>query len=639
MRHMQSSRSNRNRLWRFCSFVLMVAGFGFFPLKPSACRGNDELSKTDLELVKAAEQQRIRAINRVVGSVIAIYDENRKGGGSGVIIDPSGIALTNHHVIMAAGIKGWGGLADGNLYKWKLIGTDPGGDVAIIQMEGKDDFPFTPLGDSDRVRVGDWALAMGNPFILTEDQAPTITLGIVSGVKRYQYGAGLNQLVYGNCIQVDSSINPGNSGGPLFNLDGEVIGINGRGSFKERGRVNVGLGYAISSNQIKNFIPDLLATKLVEHATLDASFTDRDGKVVCSKLNLDAPVAAAGLALGDELLEFEGITIENANQYTNLICTLPEDWPTQLKIRKQDGNEQTINIRTFGLPYKKPGKLRVQPDKKRTPAQEEKLKRQREMIALLAAPPGEMRLKNINQQYASHLLDRWRKADGLAKSLAQPGVAKLKDRLVRDGEEVGTQTVLLCTDGRFRLQWTLENQSETYVFDGESIHALKDGKSKKLSPVEAKLNLAVLQAVAMNASIEQTPFEMFGEILLDGSDKALDQNAYRMKTIDRDEDEFFFWIRMYGGDDRPAERLLKTSAYKNCDQAGGVAFHQWQRVGPVMLPLRREFVSGLDETSTLSIVNDSAEWIDTVDEAWFEIEIETSNSDSSDAANTEKESP
>ena len=238
----------------------------------------DHLTEEQRRLVEKFQRQRIQAIEGVIGSVIAIYDDDRQGGGSGVIIDPSGIALTNHHVIMGAGVSGWGGLADGKLYRWKLIGTDPGGDVSIIQMEGRDDFPFTPLGDSDTVRAGDWALAMGNPFILTEDQKPTVTLGIVSGVKRYQPGAGLNQLVYGNCIQVDSSINPGNSGGPLFNLSQRVIGINGRGSFKERGRVNVGLGYAISSNQIKNFIPDLLATKLVEHATLDANFEDRGGK-------------------------------------------------------------------------------------------------------------------------------------------------------------------------------------------------------------------------------------------------------------------------------------------------------------------------------------------------------------------------
>ena len=353
---LRSSNIIASRLMRFSLSVLLLVCFSV------VAQGNDDLSPAEMALVKSFEQHRISAINQVIGSVVAIYDDDRKGGGSGVIIDSSGLALTNHHVIMGAGIAGWGGLADGKMYKWKLIGTDPGGDVSLIQMEGKDEFPFTPLGNSDDVRVGDWTMAMGNPFILTEDQSPTVTLGIVSGIKRYQHGAGLNQLVYGNCIQVDSSINPGNSGGPLFNLNGEVIGINGRGSFKERGRVNVGLGYAISANQIKNFIPDLLATKLVEHATLDASFSDRNGRVVCSTINLDAPVAEAGLRLGDELLEFEGATIENANQFTNLICTLPEDWPAKLTIRRaEDSSKLTIQVRTLGLPYKKPKKPKATP--------------------------------------------------------------------------------------------------------------------------------------------------------------------------------------------------------------------------------------------------------------------------------------
>ena len=84
------------------------------------------------------------------------------------------------------GEEGWGGLADGKLYRWKLIGTDPGGDVAIIQLDGEGVFPYAPLADSETVRVGDWAMAMGNPFVLAEDQHPTVTLGIVSGVHRFQ---------------------------------------------------------------------------------------------------------------------------------------------------------------------------------------------------------------------------------------------------------------------------------------------------------------------------------------------------------------------------------------------------------------------------------------------------------------------
>ena len=156
-----------------------------------------DVSEKELKLILAAEKARIEAVNKVMGSVVAIYSEIRGGGGSGVIFDPSGLVLTNHHVVAGAGVSGWGGIADGNLYKWKLVGTDPGGDVAIIKLEGRNDFPYSPLGNSDTVRVGDWAIAMGNPFVLTEDQKPTVTLGIVSGVERYQPGAGGNQLVYG----------------------------------------------------------------------------------------------------------------------------------------------------------------------------------------------------------------------------------------------------------------------------------------------------------------------------------------------------------------------------------------------------------------------------------------------------------
>ncbi|MFN9881049.1 MAG: S1C family serine protease [Planctomycetota bacterium] len=324
---------------RFCFWlagaILVSCWLPLASISPAAAQTvpASELSPQDWEIVRAAERQRLEAIRLVEGSVVAIYDFGRQGGGSGVVIDPSGIVVTNHHVIMGAGVKGVAGLSDGQLYEWDLIGTDPGGDVAIIQLKGKDRFPSSRLADSETVCVGDWALAMGNPFVLTEDQAPTITLGIVSGVKRFQEGAGQNQLVYGNCIQVDSSINPGNSGGPLFNLSGRVIGINGRGSFLDRGRVNVGLGYAISSNQIKNFLPDLLATKLVEHGTLDANFSDQGGRVICSTINEVSPVAEAGLELGDELLEFEGEAIRSANQYMYLVCNFFSYWQARLKVR------------------------------------------------------------------------------------------------------------------------------------------------------------------------------------------------------------------------------------------------------------------------------------------------------------------
>jgi len=330
------------------------------------------LTAEELAKVRSVEASRIAAIDKVYHSVVAIYGMNRQGGGSGVVYDPAGYVLTNYHVTAGAGVEGWGGLADGKLYKWKLIGHDPGGDVAIIKLEGPTpdhQFHYARLADSDAVRVGDFAMAMGNPFILAEDQTPTVTLGIVSGVKRYQPGTGPGgkMLEYGNCIQIDSSINPGNSGGPLFNMQGEVIGINGRGSFEERGRVNVGLGYAISANQCKLFIPDLLATKTCEHGTLDAVFNRRgNNEVVCESINLDSPLAKAGFELGDRLIKFNGETIRTTHEFTNLIATLPAHWPVEV-VWDHDGQTKSAWVRLTPILYPKPPAPRPQPRPVPTP--------------------------------------------------------------------------------------------------------------------------------------------------------------------------------------------------------------------------------------------------------------------------------
>ena len=121
---------------------------------------------------------------------------------------------------------------DGVLYDAVIVGIDPTGDVALIKLFGRDDFPAAELGDSDQVRAGDWALVIGNPFLLATDFKPTVSYGLISGVHRYQYPAG-TLLEYADCLQTDAAINPGNSGGPLFDAAGALIGINGRGSFEK----------------------------------------------------------------------------------------------------------------------------------------------------------------------------------------------------------------------------------------------------------------------------------------------------------------------------------------------------------------------------------------------------------------------
>jgi serine protease Do len=325
------------------------------------------LSPDAMAAVKQAEAARIAIIEQLTPTVVAVYGPDRKGAGSAVLISDDGLALTNFHVVQPTGGSGHAGLSDGKLYPWKVVGQDPGGDVALIQLTGKDKFDYALLGDSNATVVGEWVMAMGNPFMLADDNTPTVTLGIVSGTGRYQPGSGGNMLVYGDCIQIDSSINPGNSGGPLFDMTGRLIGINGRGSFEERGRVNVGVGYAISIEQIRNFMADLMATKICQHATLDMTFAMRDGQVVCDAIDIGRrpPLVEAGMQLGDRLLRFDGRPVRHANDLTNWLSTLPAGWPVEITFQRGD-QEQTVRITPAALPYAQP-RRRPQP---RTPKPE-----------------------------------------------------------------------------------------------------------------------------------------------------------------------------------------------------------------------------------------------------------------------------
>jgi S1-C subfamily serine protease len=222
--------------------------------------------------VRDAEAKRVAAVEKVKPAVVSIFAAGGQGGGSGVVISEDGYALTNFHVVEGCGPVMQCGLPDGVLYDAVLVGLDKVGDVALIKLLPKKDgqkFPAAALGDSDKLKAGDWSLAMGNPFLLATDFTPTVTYGLISGLHRYQYPSG-TLLEYTDCIQIDTSINPGNSGGPLFNVDGELVGINGRGSFEKRGRVNSGVGYAISINQIKNFLGHLRAGLDADHASLGA---------------------------------------------------------------------------------------------------------------------------------------------------------------------------------------------------------------------------------------------------------------------------------------------------------------------------------------------------------------------------------
>lgn len=319
--------------------VLVATACGTAPAQEGA---------TVSEEVLRAQDARIAAIAKAKKSAVSVFGPGGGGGGSGVVVTPDGYALTNFHVVRPAGNHMKCSMPDGVLYDAVIVSVDPTGDVALIKLLGRDDFPAAELGDSDELRVGDWCFAVGNPFLLATDFQPTVTYGIVSGVHRYQYPAG-TLLEYADCIQTDASINPGNSGGPLYNDRGQLVGINGRGSFEKRGRVNVGVGYAISINQIKHFMGYLRSGRIVDHATLGATVSsDDDGRVIVSNILESADAYRRGLRYGDEIVRFGGREITTVNGFKNALGIYPKGWRIPLTYRR-DGEDYTTMVRLAGV--------------------------------------------------------------------------------------------------------------------------------------------------------------------------------------------------------------------------------------------------------------------------------------------------
>ena len=304
-------------------------------------------SDDDAALMKLQEQ-RIRTIMAARAATVAVFSADGRGGGSGVLISPDGYAVTNYHVVKPCGPFMKCGLDDGEVYDAVIVGIDATGDVALIKLQGRDDFPTAELADSNQVQLGQPCFAIGNPFLLATNLQPTVTWGLVSGIHRYQEPSG-TLLEYTDCIQTDAAINPGNSGGPLFNDRGQVIGINGRISLEKRGRVNVGVGYAISSNQVKFFMGYLKSGRLVDHATLGATVTSSDDdRVIIGEVLQSSDAFRRGLRYDDELVSFGGRRIDTPNGFKNVLGIFPKGWRIPIKIRR-DGKTLNTSVRLAGL--------------------------------------------------------------------------------------------------------------------------------------------------------------------------------------------------------------------------------------------------------------------------------------------------
>ncbi len=267
----------------------------------------------------------------------------QRGQGSGFIISKDGYILTNNHVVGEADVIKVK-LADGRHFKAKLVGTDPQSDVAVIKINA-DNLPVLPLGDSDKLRVGEWVIAIGNPFGLTQ----TVTVGVVSAKGRSRIG--IND--YEDFIQTDAAINPGNSGGPLVNIHGEAVGIN-TAIFSRSGGY-MGIGFAIPINMVRAIEQQLIKNGKVVRGWLGVviqnidedlaksfGLDDTEGALI-SEVSKGSPAEKAGLKEGDVIKKLNGKKIESVDDLRNRIALTRPGTKVELEVLR-NGKRKTITV-------------------------------------------------------------------------------------------------------------------------------------------------------------------------------------------------------------------------------------------------------------------------------------------------------
>jgi serine protease Do len=270
-------------------------------------------------------------------------EQNRQGLGSGFIISQDGYILTNHHVIDGADSIKVNVIGAEERYDAQVIGVDPELDIAVLKISAASDLTVLKLGDSDNIQVGDWSIAIGNPYGLDH----TVTVGVISAKGR---PLNIGQAHFKNLLQTDASINPGNSGGPLLNLRGEVIGINTAINAEAQG-----IGFAIPINTVQDVLEDLIEKGKVSRPWLGVSIQnmtpelakyfdlDIEDGVVVGYVVESSPAARAGIQQGDVIVELNKERVENSEQFINEISEKEVGEQVDLLVIR-GGQFQTLSV-------------------------------------------------------------------------------------------------------------------------------------------------------------------------------------------------------------------------------------------------------------------------------------------------------
>ena len=304
---------------------------------------------TNLELLSAIENAYIDIAAKSKPAIVAIVvghsDRRLNKAGSGFFFREDGYILTNDHIVHG-GERFQVKLLDDSIHDAKLIGTDIITDVAVLKINTDKKLSILPLADSDKVRVGQFAIAIGNPFQL----AYTVTTGIVSGKSRTVLG-GIPVIRYQNFIQTDAWINTGSSGGPLLNIYGEVIGINAliRKVENTPGPVRARAGFAISSNLAINIGEKLIANGKIIRGYLGISMQEVPRGIRVDRVRYGTPAEKAGLQWRDIIYEYNGKKVSNSLEFQMLIAESPVGEESIIKVLRR-GKERTLRATIVEMP-------------------------------------------------------------------------------------------------------------------------------------------------------------------------------------------------------------------------------------------------------------------------------------------------
>ena len=275
-----------------------------------------------------------------------------QAAGTGFVIDKSGLILTNNHVVEGAQkivVYLYGEESDAEGYEARIVGRDPLTDSALIELTEKPKDALTEIkfGDSAQMQPGDWVLAIGNPFGLDH----TVSVGVISGLERPFQVA--NQRT-AQVLQTDAAINPGNSGGPLLNVRGEVIGINTAIYTDSQQRGNIGIGFAVPSNTVRELLPQLRTGKITRgrigvnvrpvprEAVDELGLKSREGALVAA-VSENGAAEKAGMEPGDVITAFNGKSVRNNNELVTLVTATRPGSTVPVRIVR-DGKERTLNL-------------------------------------------------------------------------------------------------------------------------------------------------------------------------------------------------------------------------------------------------------------------------------------------------------